>query len=108
MKTHELIDLPEAQLVLQLRQMKVKELERHAGKILLKLGAEYPPVLAAITRAIPELNKVEGDIFTRFQDVVRQKVAYTDSTEAAELIKRVSVILMLIVQRQFQKIHAGR
>jgi hypothetical protein len=108
MKTLELINTPESQLVPQLRQMKIKELERHATKLLSKLGAGYAPVLAAITRAIPDLNKVEGDIFLRFQAVIRQQLSCADSAENRELIRRLSVIMMLIVQRQFQKIHEGR
>jgi hypothetical protein len=108
MKTHELISTPEPELAQLLRLMKTKELERHAAKLLHKLGAEYSAVLAAVTRAIPDLNKVEGDIFIGFQEVIRQHLKCADSAENRELIKRLAVIMMLVVQRQFQKIHQSR
>ena len=107
MKTHELIAMPESELVAQLRQMKIKELERHAAKLLGKLGAEYPPVLAAVTRAVPDLNNGAEDRFDRFQQVISQQFEYDDSTENRELLKRIAVIMMLVIQKQFQKIHAN-
>lgn len=107
MKTHELLTAPEADLVPQLRQMKTKELERHATKLLGKMGAEYSAVLAAVTRAVPELDKATGDTFTRFQQAIRPQLTRFDSAEHGEMLKRVAVIMMLIIQRQFQKIHTG-
>jgi hypothetical protein len=108
MKTLELINTPEAQLVPQLRQMKIKELERHADKLLAKFGADYAPILAAVTRAIPDLNKEVGDVFGRLQTLIGEQVSCDDSAESRELLRRVAVIMMLIIQRQFQKIHEGR
>jgi hypothetical protein len=108
MKTHELIAAPESELVPLLRQMKIKELERHASKILHKFGAEYPSMLAAVTREIPELDKGESSIFARFQETIRQRLQCADSAENRELIKRLTVIMVLVVQKQFQKIHESR
>lgn len=108
MKTHELIAADESKLVPQLRQMKLKELERHAAKILHKLGAEYGPMLAAVTRDIPDIDKAEGGAFARFQEVIRQRLMCTDTQENSELIKRLTVIMVLIVQKQFLKIHERR
>lgn len=108
MKTHELIKAGESELVPQLRQMKIKELERHAVKLLHKFGVEYSPMLAAVTRDIPDLDKGESGIFARFQEIIRQRLACVDSEENRELIKRLTVIMVLIVQKQFLKIHERR
>jgi len=108
MKTHELIAAAESELVPLLRQMKIKELERHAGKLLHKFGAEYSPMLAAVTREIPDLEKDKAQVFARFQEIIRQRLLCADSAENRELIKRLTVIMVLIVQKQFQKIHKSR
>lgn len=108
MKTHELIAADESKLVPQLRQMKMKELERHAAKILHKFGSEYGPMLAAVTRDIPDIDKAEGGAFARFQEIIRQRLASTDTPENSELVKRLAVIMVLIVQKQFLKIHERR
>jgi hypothetical protein len=107
MKTHELIAMPESELVTRLRQMKIKELERHAAKLVAKRGAEYPAVLAAVTRAVPDLNSGAEDRFERFQQVISQQLACDDSAQSRELLKRVAVIMMLVIQKQFEKIHAS-
>src|SRR5687768_17485298 len=98
MKTLELITAPESKLVPQLRQMKLKELERHATKILHKFGFEYSPMLAAVTREIPDIDQAGGGAFDRFQEIIRRCLMCSDSPANNELIKRLTVLMVLIVQ----------
>jgi len=102
MKTNELIIASEAELVPQLRAMKAKELERHAAKLLKKLGADYAQVLAAVTRAVPELG-AEQNAFARIQETVRA-CGRADADE--RVVERASVIMMVIIKKQFLKIHS--
>ncbi|SRR5690554_1827662 len=103
MKTNELLTASEAELVPQLRAMKAKELERHATKLLRKIGADYAPVLAAVTRAVPELN-AEQNAFARIQETIS---ACGRADADRKIIERAAVIMMIIIKKQFLKIHAN-
>ena len=102
MKTIELINASEAELVPQLRVMKSKELERHATKLLKKIGADYAAVLAAVTREVPELNPGQ-DAFARIQQTIA--ICSAASADSA-IVERAAVIMMVIIKKQFLKIHA--
>jgi len=55
MKTQDILTLPEAKLAPQLAHLKVKELERHAQKILLKNGGgDYNQLIRTIIQTIPK------------------------------------------------------
>ena len=102
MKTSELMSAGEAELVPQLRAMKTKELERHAAKLLKKIGAEYSQVLAAVTKAVPQLG-VEDNAFARIQ----QTVSLCGAANAdKKIVERAAVIMMVIIKKQFLKIHS--
>lgn len=102
MKTNELMSVSEAELVPQLRAMKAKELERHAAKLLKKIGADYPQVLAGVTRVVPQLN-AEQNAFGRIQETI-SACAQTDAD--GKIVERVAVIMMIIIKKQFLKIHS--
>lgn len=102
MKTNELITASEAELVPQLRLMKSKELERHAAKLLRKAGAEYSAVLAAVTREVPELAAGK-DNFLRIQETIKQCCS---SNADPSIVERAAVIMMVIIKKQFLKIHS--
>jgi hypothetical protein len=102
MKTNELISASEAELVPLLREMKTKELERHAAKLLKKIGAEYSQVLAAVTKAVPQLA-AENNAFARIQETVSR---CGDATADKKIVERASVIMMVIIKKQFLKIHS--
>lgn len=102
MKTNELISASEAELVPQLRAMKGKELERHAAKLLKKIGADYGQVLAAVTRMVPQLN-AESNAFGRIQETI---TACGNADADKKLVERAAVIMMVIIKKQFVKIHS--
>lgn len=102
MKTNELMAASEAELVPQLRAMKTKELERHATKLLKKIGADYAQVLAAVTKEVPQLT-AEKNAFSRIQEIVSTCGQLgADKT----IIERAAVIMMVIIKKQFLKIHS--
>jgi hypothetical protein len=102
MKTNELLSASEAELVPQLREMKTKELERHATKLLKKIGADYAQVLAAVTRVVPQLS-AEQNAFARIQETI-STCAQTDAD--GKVVERAAVIMMIIIKKQFLKIHS--
>src|SRR5690606_21130433 len=105
MKTNELINANESELVPQLRGMKLKELERHATKLLKKLNADYATVLAAVTCTIPDLAKAEN-AFTKIRQVIREQSEINLEDQGEEdVVKRAAVIMMVIIKKQFLKIH---
>lgn len=109
MKTIELLNASEAELVPQLRDMKLKELERHAAKLLKKLNADYATVLAAVTRAVPDLAKTEN-AFARIQQVIREHSGgnsseKNDVQDEQHIVERAAVIMIVLIKKQFLKIH---
>ncbi len=102
MKTNELLSASEAELVPQLREMKTKELERHATKLLKKIGADYAQVLAAVTRAVPQLS-AEQNAFARIQETI---IACAQTDADKKIVERAAVIMMIIIKKQFLKIHS--
>lgn len=102
MKTNELLSATEAELVPKLRMMKIKELERHAAKLLKKIGAEYSHVLAEVTKAVPQLG-AETNAFGRIQETV-STCGQADADK--KIIERTAVIMMVIIKKQFVKIHS--
>lgn len=123
MKTHEMLRASEAELVPVLRDMKIKELERHATKLLNKLGGQYVEVLAVVTQTIPTLNSQENP-YQALQQVIRQTVkkpgkdsqsaqfshAEEGSVENEDdaVFNLVTILMMVIVKKQFLKIHNGQ
>jgi hypothetical protein len=102
MKTNELLSASEAELVPQLREMKTKELERHATKLLKKIGADYAQVLAAVTRVVPQLS-AEQNAFARIQETIS---ACAQKDADGKVVERAAVIMMVIIKKQFLKIHS--
>lgn len=110
MKTHEILTTSEANLVAQLKDMKIKELERHAEKLLNGNGQpDYDAVMLAVIQAVPNLNSNNPDCFLTVQRIVRSHlpVASNDASEDVNLVERITVILMVIIKKKFQKIHTS-
>lgn len=109
MKTHELMNAPEAELAPRLKEMKKKELERHAQKILTNLGQpDYDAVMSVVIRAVPKLNDDKADRFTAVQNIVRGLLptASNDGDVDETIIARLTVIIMVIITKKFNKILA--
>lgn len=110
MKTHELLATPESQLVPQLRNMKLKELEKHAEKLLKRFGQpDYDAVMRTLIRAIPELGVNEQDRYQAVQGLVKSHLALDDQAQAEskDAVQRITVILMVIIKKKFMQIHHG-
>lgn len=110
MKTLELAEMPEAQLVPLLKDMKLKELERHAQKILTNMGQpDYDKVLSVLIRALPKMTGEKIDRFTAVQNVVKGLLptASNDSSVDSHLLDRLAVILSMIIKRKFDRILSG-
>ena len=70
MKTHELISAPESELAPKLKVMKIKELERHAKKILVGLGGgSYEAIISSVINIVPSLEGGDEDRFVAVQSI---------------------------------------
>lgn len=110
MKTHELLATPESELVPQLRDMKLKELEKHAENLLRRFGQpDYDAVMRALIKAIPTLGASEQDRYQVVQGLVRSHLALDGEAQAEnkDAVQRITVILMVIIKKKFLKIHNG-
>lgn len=113
MKTLELLNAPEATLTASIKQMKLKELEKHAGKILKALGQnDYEGVLAVVIKAVPNLGaEAEGESVDRFsalQAVIRKLLPEANEGEHHDqhTLERLALIMMVIVTRKYEDILA--
>lgn len=107
MKTHELLAASEEELSPQLKTMKLKELERHANKILNNLGCpDYDDVLRVVIKAIRALESDNDDRFSSLQDTIKNQLplASNDDNEA-NTISRLTILMTMIVTKKFEKIH---
>ena len=88
--------------------MKIKELERHCRKVLIKLGqGDYGAVMSAVIKAIPMLEANKVGRFKAIQDLIKTLVpdgSKNDGAHAA-LIERLSIIMTVLIAKKFQKIH---
>ena len=106
MKTQDILTLPEAKLAPQLAHLKVKELERHAQKILLKNGGgDYNQLIRTIIQTIPKLSAESDTPYQEVQKLVRAELEHSYAIN--DIAERLSVIIMVIVTKKFQKIHNG-
>lgn len=107
MKTRDVLAYSEQDLSPLLKVMKLKELERHAEKILKKQGQlSYKSVLAAVIKAVPSLNDGKSEGFIKIQAVVQgflPVVSNDDPTEKT-VVPRLAVILMVIITKKLEKI----
>ena len=111
MKTHEVLSSSEAQLTAQLRDMKIKELERHSKKILVTLGQpDFDAVMSAVIKALPEMDQEQADRFSAVQELIKATLpaASNDSPLDDKLIERLAIIIVVLITKKFQKIHRER
>lgn len=111
MKTLEVLSASEAELSARLKEMKIKELELHAKKILVKLGQDnFDGVMSAVIKLLPTLENEGQDRFQEVKSLIRSKlpVASNDSEEASGMLERLSIIIVVLITKKFQKIHKER
>lgn len=111
MKTHEVLSCSEAQLTSQLRDMKIKELERHSRKILVTLGQpDFDAVMSAVIKALPKMDQEQVGRFNAIQELIKATLpaASNESPLDDKLIERLAIILVVLITKKFQKIHRER
>lgn len=107
MKTLELIRASEAQLAPMLKDMKLKELEKHGENLVRILGGGngYAEVLRQGIKAIPTLEP-GADRFAALQSLLRPQLKL--SNEQPDILAKLTVILSLVIAHKFRAIHDGR
>ena len=111
MKTHEVLSSSEAELTAQLRDMKIKELERHSKKILATLGQpDFDGVMSAVVKALPKMDQEQVGRFSAVQELIKATLptASNDSPLDGKLIERLAIIIVVLITKKFQKIHQER
>lgn len=107
MKTLELIRTPEAQLVPALKDMKLKELEKHGQNLVRLLGGEdYRLVLRTVIKILPTLTQEPKARFEHLNSALTPLLFKADAQP--ELLAKLSIILTLVVRLKFTAIHDNR
>lgn len=114
MKTKDVLTAPEPQVVPALKAMKIKELERLAKKVLLKLGKQnYEDVIRKLIKAIPGISQTSSEPpFQTIKALIRDELTQDalqrkdDDLPLEQILDRLSVIFMLLISKKFAKIHA--
>jgi hypothetical protein len=106
MKTNQLLEMPEAQLVPLLREMKIKELEKHSEKILARLGQKnYNEIIGGLIRLLPQIEK-EGD--KRYSLVKGFLTENINTEEGGAVVDRLCVVMVLLISKKFLSIHNAK
>lgn len=108
MQTREILTAPEAEVVVALRSMKLKELEKHADKISAKLRLSYHDLLVAVVKLVPELDTSTAflELQAKIKELVDwQGVEEQDEQQVQRYIERLSVVMMVVITEKFNKIH---
>lgn len=107
MKTLEVLNVSESMLTAEIKSMKLKELEKHAGKLLKALGQnDYDGVLSVVIKAIPKLGDSGKDRFSALQAVIRKMLPASGlkRSDDQHTLERLTVIIMVIVSRKYTDI----
>ncbi len=116
MKTIDIITGPEAKVVAALKEMKIKELEKNARKIFAKLGQqEFDQVLSIVIKTIPGLSGVANlSPYDAVKSTILENIPANTDDEVYPgvtvdgVVDRLSVILLVLISKKFEKIHAGK
>ena len=104
MKTRDIMLSDEKSVTAQLKTMKIKELERHANKILAQLGQpDYDVVMAAVIKKIPALDAT-ADRFEAVQSVVKSHLPAEYAASSNPALERITVLITVLVAKKFTKI----
>lgn len=108
MKTRDVLTAPEAELSAQLKAMKIKELDRHAEKILSKFGVnDHQSVISSVITVLPNFDAKDDNRYLRVQEVVAQQIekVYQESLRRGDVLARIAIIIVVLITKQFEKIH---
>ena len=111
LKTLEILNLSESELTTEIKKMKLKELEKHAGKLLKALGQEnYSGVLSVVIKAVPKLGQAGADRFQALQEVIRKILPLRgmETRHDQHTLERLALIMMVIVTRKYADILASQ
>jgi hypothetical protein len=107
MKTLELIRMAEAQLVPCLKEMKLKELEKHGQNLVRLLGGEdYRLVLSRVIKILPTLTLEPQARFEQLNLAIAPLLSKSNNQQ--ELLAKLGIILTLVVRLKFSAIHDNR
>ena len=106
MKTQHVLSATEADLVPELRKMKIKELERHAQKILSQLGEkDFDGVMKNMIQLMQSLEEEGGDRFEKVQQTLRDLLNLDkDASLPSDVIQRLAVVVVVLITKKFQKV----
>lgn len=108
MKTREVLTAPEAELSAKLKMMKVKELDRHAEKILAKYGVtDHQAVVSSVIKVLPNFDTQDPDRYQSVQEIVAKKIpeAHQQAISSGDTLARVAIIIVVLITKQFERIH---
>jgi hypothetical protein len=109
MKTLEVLNVSEAELTAEIKKMKLKELEKHADKLLKAMGqSDYDGVLTVVIKSVPKLGELGADRFVALQGVIRKLLpeSAVGKDHDQHTLERLALIMMVVVTRKYDEILA--
>ncbi len=107
MKTSDVLTADSKAVVYQLKKMEVKELERHAKKILVSQGqSDFKAVMAVVIKSIPTLSG-DDNRFSTMKTIIKDHIP-SQVEPPDELIERLTVIFTVLVAKKFKDILAAK
>lgn len=108
MKTTELLAAKEEELTSQLKEMKLKELEKHSQKLLNLLGGgrAHDKILNELIQWMPEQEVDTKEMYPQFQTKLKEMLTGSEGSTAYQngIIEKLSVIQMLIIAKEYADI----
>lgn len=100
MKTHEMISIPEAQLVKALKDMPIEEMETHAKTMIKDLGSDNYAGLMKQAMKIVESASAQDNRFELVKNLIRESVP--NEAVMSDIYARLAAIMMTIMSRKFR------
>jgi len=108
MKTTELLAAKEEELTSQLKEMKLKELEKHSQKLLNLLGGgrAHDTILAELIKWMPEQDVDAKAMYPQMQKKIQDILTGDEGPTPYQkgIIEKLSVIQMLIIAKEYADI----
>ena len=102
MQTHEVISLPEAELVQALKQMPLAELEQHAKQILKDLGEKnYGGIMKSAMQVLQDGTGSE-QAFEKLQSWLRNTLP--NEAVMSDIYARLATLLLMIISQKLSAV----
>lgn len=101
MKTHELISMPEAELVKAVKTMPIDELEQHAKQIIKDLGGDNYGALMKQAMQTVQSEAEGGSRFETLKALIKDSLP--NKAVLSDIYARLAALMMVIISRKLNE-----